>query len=191
MKKSLTGNDFRIASVDQPDQGTGDGGFATALIRKPEANSDDYNTVFYANIIVSVGLIFILYLTSGAIADFFRQPQLAQVLPAMSIILLFNACSLIQKTILVKQLDFKSQALVSFVSSTTSGIIGIAAAFHGFGVWSLALQQISRQFIMMVGLWIANHWIPAFRFSAKSFHELFPAVLNQPVYLPVHISSSF
>ncbi|MBP5523113.1 MAG: lipopolysaccharide biosynthesis protein [Bacteroidaceae bacterium] len=150
-----------------------DGGFATALIRKPEANSDDYNTVFYANIIISVGLIFILYLTSGAIADFFRQPQLAQVLPAMSIILLFNACSLIQKTILVKQLDFKSQALVSFVSSTTSGIIGIAAAFHGFGVWSLALQQISRQFIMMVGLWIANHWIPAFRFSAKSFHELF------------------
>ncbi len=150
-----------------------DGGFATALIRKPEATSDDYNTVFYANIIISVGLILILYLTSGAIADFFRQPQLAQVLPAMSIILLFNACSLIQKTILVKQLDFKSQALVSLVSSTTSGIIGIAAAFKGFGVWSLALQQISRQFIMMVGLWIANHWIPALRFSANSFRELF------------------
>lgn len=150
-----------------------DGGFATALIRKPNADSNDYNTVFYANIIVSVSLILLLYFTSHSIAVFFNQPLLAQVLPVMSIILLFNACSLIQKTILVKQLDFKSQALVSLVSSTTSGIIGITAAFQGLGVWSLAIQQISRQFIMMIGLWIANHWIPAFRFSTRSFHELF------------------
>lgn len=150
-----------------------DGGFATALIRKPNADNNDYDTVFYTNIIVSVGLILLLYFTSDSIALFFGQPLLAQVLPVMSLILLFNACSLIQKTILVKQLDFKSQALVSLVSSTTSGIIGISAAFQGMGVWSLALQQISRQFIMMIGLWIANHWIPAFRFSSRSFHELF------------------
>lgn len=150
-----------------------DGGFATALIRKPEASNDDYNTVFYANIALSAGLICLLCLTSGSIAVFFDQPPLAQVLPVMSLILLFNACSLIQKTILVKQLDFRSQALVSLVSSTTSGVIGIVAALRGFGVWSLAFQQISRQFIMMVGLWISNHWIPAFRFSTRSFHELF------------------
>jgi O-antigen/teichoic acid export membrane protein len=150
-----------------------DGGFATALIRKPNADNNDYNTVFYANIIVSISLIILLYFTSGSIAAFFDQPLLEQVLPVMSLILLFNACSLIQKTILVKQLDFKSQALVSLVSSTTSGIIGISAAFQGWGVWSLAMQQISRQFIMMIGLWIANHWIPAFRFSSRSFHELF------------------
>ena len=150
-----------------------DGGFATALIRKPNADNNDYNTVFYANIIVSISLIILLYFTSGSIAAFFDQPLLEQVLPVMSLILLFNACSLIQKTILVKQLDFKSQALVSLVSSTTSGILGISAAFQGWGVWSLAIQQISRQFIMMIGLWIANHWIPAFRFSSRSFHELF------------------
>ena len=149
-----------------------DGGFATALIRKPNADNNDYNTVFYANIIVSISLIILLYFTSGSIAAFFDQPLLEQVLPVMSLILLFNACSLIQKTILVKQLDFKSQALVSLVSSTTSGILGISAAFQGWGVWSLAIQQLSRQFIMMIGLWIANHWIPAFRFSAHSFHEL-------------------
>lgn len=150
-----------------------DGGFATALIRKPEANNNDYNTVFYVNIIVSVSLILLLYFSSDSIAIFFGQPLLAQVLPVMSLILLFNAFSLIQKTILIKQLDFKSQALVSLVSSTTSGIIGIVAAFQGLGVWSLALQQISRQFIMMIGLWIVNHWFPAIRFSASSFHELF------------------
>ena len=150
-----------------------DGGFATALIRKPDATRDDYNTVFYVNILVSVVLILLLYLSAAAIADFFRQPSLALVLPAMSIILLFNACSLIQKTILIKRLDFKSQACVSLVSSVISGVIGIVAAYRGMGVWALAVQQISRQFIMMIGLWIVNHWLPSLRFSIHSFKELF------------------
>ncbi len=150
-----------------------DGGFATALIRKPDATQDDYNTVFHVNILVSVVLIALLCVSANPIASFFDQPLLAYVLPAMSIMLLFNAGSLIQKTILVKQLDFKSQAVVSLVSSVTSGIIGITAAYKGLGVWALAAQQISRQFIMMIGLWIANHWLPALRFSVKSFKELF------------------
>ena len=150
-----------------------DGGFATALIRKPDASEDDYNTVFYVNILVSGILMALLCLTSGLIANFFTQPVLAQVLPVMSIILLFNASSLIQKTRLVKRLDFRSQAYVSLVSSVVSGAIGIGIAYKGGGIWSLAVQQISRQFLMMVGLWIANQWIPSLRFSAKSFRELF------------------
>lgn len=150
-----------------------DGGFATALIRKPNATKDDYNTVFFINILISVGLMLVLYISSGVIANFFNQPSLSVVLPAMSTILLFNACSMIQKTLLVKQFDFKSQAYVSLVSSVTSGLIGIGAAYKGFGVWALALQQISRQFIMMIGLWIANHWIPMMRFSIASFKEMF------------------
>lgn len=150
-----------------------DGGFATALIRKPNATQEDYNTVFHVNILVSVVLIALLGGSAKPIAVFFNQPLLEFVLPAMSIMLLFNAGSLIQKTILIKQLDFRSQAIVSLVSSVASGVIGITMAYKGFGVWSIALQQISRQFIMMVGLWTANHWLPAFRFSAESFKELF------------------
>ena len=125
-----------------------DGGFATALIRKPDATQDDYNTVFYVNVLVSVVLIALLCLGADAIAVFFCQPLLSSVLPAMSIILLFNAGSLIQKTILVKRLDFKSQACVSLVSSVFSGVLGIASAYKGLGVWALAVQQISRQFFI-------------------------------------------
>ena len=150
-----------------------DGGFATALIRKIDANADDYNTVFYVNVLVSGILMLLLCLGADIVADFFAQPLLALVLPVMSIILLFNAGSLIQRTLLVKRLDFKSQAYVSLVSSVTSGVIGIGVAYKGLGVWALAAQQISRQFIMMTGLWIVNHWLPALRFSTKSFRELF------------------
>lgn len=150
-----------------------DGGFATALIRKSDTTREDYNTVFYVNILVSVTLMLLLCVSARAIGVFFDQPVLSLVLPVMSVILLFNACSLIQKTILIKRLDFKSQAWVSLISSITSGAIGIWAAYRGWGVWALAVQQISRQFIMMIGLWIVNHWLPSLQFSYTSFKDLF------------------
>ena len=150
-----------------------DGGFATALIRKPDATRADYNTVFHVNILLSVALMGLLWLSAGVIARFFNQPILAQVLPVMSIVLLFNAGSLIPRTILIKQLDFRSQAYVSLFSSLSSGAIGIWVAYRGLGVWALAAQQISRQFLMMVGLWLVNRWLPALCFSKRSFKELF------------------
>lgn len=150
-----------------------DGGFATALIRKPDATRADYNTVFHVNILLSVALMGLLWLSAGVIARFFNQPILTQVLPVMSIVLLFNAGSLIPRTILIKQLDFRSQAYVSLFSSLSSGAIGIWVAYRGLGVWALAAQQISRQFLMMVGLWLVNRWLPALCFSKRSFKELF------------------
>ena len=42
-------------------------------------------------------------------------------------------------------------------------------AFVGFGVWSLAAQQLSRQLIYTICLWIYNNWRPNFSFSISSF----------------------
>lgn len=150
-----------------------DGGFATALIRKPDTTDADYNTVFYTNLLVSIVLMLLLVVGSPAIASFFHQPILGQALPVMSIVLLVNAVGVIQKTLLVKRLDFRSQAYVSLLTSLLSGSIGICMAVYGYGIWSLVGQQLSRQVFMMVGLWLINDWRPRLCFSIASFHDLF------------------
>ena len=38
-------------------------------------------------------------------------------------------------------------------------------AFAGFGVWSLVVQQLSRQLIYSILLWIFNRWWPNFRIN--------------------------
>ena len=70
-------------------------------------------------------------------------------------------------------MDFKTQTKVSLISSITSGAVGIGMAAGGMGVWSLVGQQISRQFLNTVFLWVFNRWLPRWRFSWKSFRELF------------------
>jgi O-antigen/teichoic acid export membrane protein len=91
----------------------------------------------------------------------------------LSVILILNALSIIQRTILVKQVDFKTQTKISLIASVSSGGVGIGMALSDCGVWSLVGQQISRQFLNTFFLWFYNKWRPAWEFSCKSFKELF------------------
>lgn len=150
-----------------------DGGFAKALIRKVEADDEDFNTVFYSNLATSIALMFLFNISAPWVASFFNQPILAKIMPVMSVILLFNAGQIIHKTMLIKALDFRSQAIASLVASVSSGIIGIMMALLGFGIWCLVCQQISRQFLLLLCLWILNKWRPSYTFSKSCFKDLF------------------
>lgn len=46
-------------------------------------------------------------------------------------------------------------------------------AVSGMGVWSLVGQQLSRQLLNTLFLWIYCHWRPIWEFSMQSFKELF------------------
>lgn len=150
-----------------------DSGFSNALIRKNDAKDKDYNTVFITNLVLSVVLFGALYVSAPAISRFFSQPQLIPLLRVMGIIVIINAFAIIQRTILVKKVDFKTQTKVSLISSISSGVVGIGMALNGLGVWSLVGQQISRQFLNSAFLWIYSKWYPKLQFSIQSFKELF------------------
>lgn len=150
-----------------------DSGFSNALIRKTDAKDIDYNTVFISNLAMSVVLFGAMFFSAPWIAKFFSQPQLEPLAKVMSSIVLINAFAIIQRTILIKNIDFKSQAKISLIASISSGGIGIAMALCGYGVWSLVGQQISRQLLNAFFLWVFTKWHPHLQFSIKSFKELF------------------
>ncbi len=150
-----------------------DSGFSSALVRKNDATDRDYNTVFISNMAVSIVLCLALFFTAPYIATFFERPQLDALLKVMSGIVVINAFGVIQRTLFVKRVDFKTQTKISLISSITSGIVGISMAFTGFGVWSLVGQQISRQALNTIFLWFYSKWRPRLKFSTDSFRELF------------------
>lgn len=150
-----------------------DSGFSNALIRKKDVGNIDYNTVFVFNLLLSIVLFVVLYICAPAISRFFYQPELVSLIRVMGIIIVINAFAIIQRTILVRKVDFKTQTKVSFIASVTSGVIGIGMAVGGCGVWSLVGQQLSRQLLNTLFLWVFNTWHPVLQFSIKSFKELF------------------
>ncbi len=150
-----------------------DSGFSNALIRKTDIRRIDYNTVFFFNLIVGIILYVLLFLCAPAISAFFKEPILIPVTRIIGLILIINSLAIIQRTVLIKEIDFKTQTKISLIASLSSGCIGIGMAFYGYGVWSLVGQQLSRQLSNTLFLWVYNRWRPTLEFSVDSFKELF------------------
>lgn len=150
-----------------------DGGFGDALIRKKNVSDDDYNTAFVANLAISVVLFFIVVVCSPLIASFFEREELVPLTRVASLGIIIGALSLVQRKRLTKRIDFKTQTKITLISSISSGVIGIAMALLGCGVWSLVAQGLTSHILTAVFLCIYNRWLPKLHFSSTSFNELF------------------
>lgn len=155
-----------------------DSGFSNAVIRKKDATNDDYNTMFIVNIVASIFLFGVLFFAAPAIANFFDRTELVALTRVMGVVLIINALTITQNTILTKRIDFKTKTKASLIASISSGVIGIAMAYMGYGVWALVWQQISKQGIYTIFLWIFNKWWPTLKFSIESFHYIGALVGN-------------
>lgn len=149
-----------------------DSGFSNALIRKKDTTNDDYNTMFFTNLGISFVLYVLLFLSAPAISRFFDRPELIKLVRAVGWILIIQALSLVQNTILTKRIDFKTKTKASVIAAVISGVIGISMAFGGLGVWALVGQKISGQVLYTICLWFFNKWWPSLKFSTQSFRYM-------------------
>lgn len=150
-----------------------DSGFANALIQRKECTQKDYSTVFYFNLIISILIYVLFFFTAPLVAKFYRMEILTDVMRVLSITLVINALSIVQKTILIKRVDFKTQSAVSLLSAFISGSVGVFMAYKGYGVWALCGQQIANSVCQFFFLQIFVRWKPARVFSKESFRSLF------------------
>lgn len=149
-----------------------DGGFGSALIQKRRPTREDYSTIFYWNLGLSVLLYLLLYAGAPLVARFYDEPVLTGLLRLQSVILIINAATMVQITQLRKQMRFKKIALINVAAAIGSVAGAIAYAYMGGGVWALVWQQILLSLITLVLLVIFAPWWPALRFSGRSFREL-------------------
>lgn len=150
-----------------------DSGFGSALIRKQDRTEDDFNTVFYFNIAISILCFLLLWVSAPLIARFYDIPALSPITRATSTTILINALCNNQWTKLSIEINFRTKAIISVVSVLVSGCFGLFVAYKGGGAWALVAQSIALSAAKCVLLWILVRWTPKLRFSWKSFKEMF------------------
>lgn len=150
-----------------------DSGFSNALIQKKDRTETDFSTVFYFNILISIIIYILLYISAPYIATFYREPELSPVTRWMGLNIIISGFSIVQRAKLTINVDFKRQAKASLTAVLVSGIIGVILAYKGWGVWALVIQTLSNSLLNTVLLWIFTKWVPKWIFSRKSFNTLF------------------
>jgi len=149
-----------------------DSGFSNALIRKKEASEVDFSTTYIFNIIISVFFYILLAFGAPFIAEFYNQPELTNIVRVISINLIIGSLAAVQKVKIARDLNFKLSAKCSTSATIISGLVGIALAYSGRGVWALVFQQVANTTLNTLFLSVWGRWKPSFVFSQKSFHEL-------------------
>ncbi len=77
------------------------------------------------------------FLGAGALAAIFGQPAVAPILRALSPLLLLSALQAVPAALFKREMNFRALFAASASGSLLGGVLGVAMAFAGFGVWSL------------------------------------------------------
>ncbi|MBR5930111.1 MAG: lipopolysaccharide biosynthesis protein, partial [Prevotella sp.] len=149
-------------------------GFKTALANMEHPSDNDYNSVFWFNIVVSLGIYVILFFCAPLIARYYHQPALTPLCRYVFLSFVFSSFGLAQSAYLYKNLRTKQQAKAGMTAIIVSNIIGAVMAWKGFSYWSLATQSIVYVLICTLMYWHYSDWRPKWHFDPEPIKRMFP-----------------
>lgn len=151
-------------------------GFGAALIQRDteDLRPEHYHTAFWTGIGWSMIMYqLMIFVVSPFASRFYNEPLLLQIIPILSLSILSSPLILVHKAQLTKDLNFKKIARIENVSAITSGIISLALAFSGAGVWSLVFNSVATFVISVPMYFFATRWRPALIWEDRAFRDIF------------------
>ena len=147
-------------------------GLGSALIQKKNPSDADYSTALTVNFCMGAMLYLILFFAAPYIAAFFENEQVCPVLRVIALQIPISSIYNIQTAHIQKSMQFKKLFFASLGGTVASGVVGIAMAYMGFGVWALVMSTLGNLVVDAIVLAIASRWFPKPGFSKRSFKGL-------------------
>lgn len=150
-----------------------DSGFTNALIRKKDRTPEDFSTVFIFNVVMNILMAVFMVVFAPIFADFYHQPVLKNIIYLFAIQSASGCLLAVQGAKMIVDLQFRTMSFINVVTSISTGLISVALAFYGLGVYALVIPNIVMIYIRFGLYYHYQHWFPGFKFSTQSFKELF------------------
>lgn len=150
-----------------------DSGLSSALVQKKTISEEDKSTVFFTNLALAITVYIVLFLTAPLFANYFHNPEIKKLLRVIELIVVIDAFSAIQSTVLAREMDFKKLSIYKIISIAVAATVSIVLAYCGMGVWALVVQYILFSLCRALLLWLRTDWRPIIAFSKQSFKSLF------------------
>lgn len=148
-------------------------GFGQSLIQDRESADVEFSTMTFVSIGVSLVLYFIIFVSAPFIARFYGMQKLCPVLRVLALKLLLAGYNSIQHAYVQKHMLFKKFFYSTLGGTIVSGVVGVAMAYCGFGVWALVAQYLTNSVIDTIVLYVTINWRPKMLFSGKCAQRLF------------------
>ena len=149
-------------------------GFKTGLINLKEPKHEDYNAVFWFNILAGAAIYVVLFFCAPLIADYYHQAKLIPLSRYVFLGFVFSSFGMAQSAYMTKQMQIKQIAKCGMTATLTSSIICVILAALDFGYWALATQYLAYIAINTLLLWYFSPWRPTLKITFEPIRRLFP-----------------
>ena len=147
-------------------------GLGEALVQRKDASEQDFSTMFFCSAGISILLYLILFFGAPSIAKFYDNPELVAVLRVLALQVPLSSVKTIQQAYVQRKMMFRKFFWSTLGGTLLSGIVGIALAFMGYGVWALVAQYLVNSFVDTLILFLTLDWRPHLDFNSKSAKEM-------------------
>jgi O-antigen/teichoic acid export membrane protein len=121
-----------------------------------------------ASLLVTLALI----VAAPLAALLFRAPEVAEALPILAPLLVVHALARLLESELTLRMAFRALAVRSVGAIVLGGGLGVIAAYAGYGIYALILQQWVSAMAALLLLFLQARWRPGIGFSKASLREL-------------------
>ncbi len=148
-------------------------GFPNALVQRKDATDLDFSTMFYFNMFACTALYGVLYLAAPAIATFYENEALINIVRVLGLRLIIAGLLAVQNAYVQRNMQFKKYFYATFTGTVLSGVVGISMVYGGYGVWALVGQSLTAVGTNTIVLWFVSGFKPKLMFSFESLKSLF------------------
>lgn len=151
-----------------------DSGFTQALIQKKSIDHRDTSTVFYFNLLISIAIYAVIFVTAPLIAGFYEEPRLELLVRVLGLNLIIHAFGKMQNSLLIRNLQFRKLFKVRIPAVLMGGIVGVIMAIQGFEVWALVGSQMVNAVFSSLCFWYFSdrEFWPRREFSLDSLRSM-------------------
>lgn len=137
-----------------------------------DVSDEDYSSALVLSVGASILFCLLLLALYNQLDGFSPGARLSALVPFMAASTILSGLSLVYEARLIRNLEFRSIAIRSIVSTIGGGAIGVMLARQGYGVWSLVWQQIVQQSLALTTVVIFSWWRPSFTVNVESAQRI-------------------
>ena len=149
-----------------------DMGLSMATVQKAEINHGQISTLFWINVVLSLGVMLVTAALAPAIAWFYGEPRLTWITLALAGAFVFGGLTVQHQALLRRSMRFGTLALIGIIGMLVGIVAAIIAAWYGAGYWALVIMQLSGAIAGAIAVWVACGWRPSLPVRCSGVREM-------------------
>ena len=147
-------------------------GFGEALVQRKTLDDEHKDSAFWLSLGVGGLCTGAAILCGHVVAGVYGKPALEAVMPALSSRILFDALAIVPSSLIARSMNFRVLVMRTAITTLAAGVLAIALALAGGGVWSLIISQIANAILSAVVMFWASGYRPRSFGSRAALRDL-------------------